>query len=123
MLEAVNEVRPPLIAATFAVILSFLPLLFVTDMMGQYLRPMAANIPVTMLMSLVVSFTITPWLAYRLLKDHAAGEEAHAASRGSVSGPRRFFNGPSVRSSSGRGWAGCSCSWSSCCSSAASCWC
>ena len=65
VLEAVNEVRPPLIAATFAVILSFLPLLFVTDMMGQYLRPMAANIPVTMIMSLVVSFTITPWLAYQ----------------------------------------------------------
>ena len=38
VLEAVNEVRPPLIAATFAVILSFLPLLFVTDMMGQDLR-------------------------------------------------------------------------------------
>ena len=74
VLEAVNEVRPPLIAATFAVILSFLPLLFVTDMMGQYLRPMAANIPVTMIMSLVVSFTITPWLAYKLLKGHAAGE-------------------------------------------------
>lgn len=91
VLEAVNEVRPPLIAATFAVILSFLPLLFVTDMMGQYLRPMAANIPVTMLMSLVVSFTITPWLAYRLLKDHAAGEEG-TASRDSVSGPRLFFN-------------------------------
>lgn len=91
VLEAVNEVRPPLIAATFAVILSFLPLLFVTDMMGQYLRPMAANIPVTMLMSLVVSFTITPWLAYRLLQGHAAGEEA-AVADDSVSGPRRFFN-------------------------------
>jgi multidrug efflux pump subunit AcrB len=92
VLEAVNEVRPPLIAATFAVILSFLPLLFVTDMMGQYLRPMAANIPVTMLMSLVVSFTITPWLAYRLLKNHAADEAEGSGSRDSVSGPRRFFN-------------------------------
>ena len=90
VLEAVNEVRPPLIAATFAVILSFLPLLFVTDMMGQYLRPMAANVPVTMIMSLVVSFTITPWLAYKLLKGHAAGA-AHGAEQ-TASGPRRFFN-------------------------------
>ena len=90
VLEAVNEVRPPLIAATFAVILSFLPLLFVTDMMGQYLRPMAANVPVTMIMSLVVSFTITPWLAYKLLKGHAAGV-AHGAEQ-TASGPRRFFN-------------------------------
>ncbi len=90
VLEAVNEVRPPLIAATFAVILSFLPLLFVTDMMGQYLRPMAANVPVTMLMSLAVSFTITPWLAYHLLKGQASDGETHAAP--GASGPRRFFN-------------------------------
>ena len=111
VLEAVNEVRPPLIAATFAVILSFLPLLFVTDMMGQYLRPMAANIPVTMLMSLVVSFTITPWLAYRLLKDHAAGEAEGAAPQPI---PFPVHDGSStrrsVRSSNARGWAACSCS-------------
>ncbi len=92
VLEAVNEVRPPLIAATFAVILSFLPLLFVTDMMGQYLRPMAANIPVTMIMSLVVSFTITPWLAYHMLKKHAVSEAECAAPPDAISGPRRFFN-------------------------------
>ncbi len=92
VLEAVNEVRPPLIAATFAVILSFLPLLFVTDMMGQYLRPMAANIPVTMIMSLVVSFTITPWLAYHMLKKHAVDEAEGAPPPNSISGPRRFFN-------------------------------
>jgi multidrug efflux pump subunit AcrB len=100
-LEAINEVRPPLIAATFAVILSFLPLLFVTEMMGQYLRPMAANIPVTMLMSLIVSFTITPWLAYQVLKGKAirpepavhdsAGSTASAAPGAPASGACRFF--------------------------------
>lgn len=91
VLEAVNEVRPPLIAATFAVIFSFLPLLFVTDMMGQYLRPMAADVPITMIMSLVVSFTITPWLAYHLLKKEAAdtAPDPHGAAGGSA--PRRFF--------------------------------
>jgi multidrug efflux pump subunit AcrB len=92
VLEAVNEVRPPLIAATFAVILSFLPLLFVTEMMGQYLRPMAANVPVTMVMSLVVSFTITPWLAYKMLKGHTGGRAESAERPESFSGPRRFFN-------------------------------
>ena len=99
VLEAINEVRPPLIAATFAVILSFLPLLFVTEMMGQYLRPMAANIPITMLMSLVVSFTITPWLAYHVLKGHAPTAEPGSSAAGNnpatgnaaTSGPRRFF--------------------------------
>jgi len=68
VLEAVNEVRPPLIAATIAVILSFVPMFFITGMMGPYMRPMALNVPVTMLMSMLVSFTITPWLAYHMLK-------------------------------------------------------
>jgi multidrug efflux pump subunit AcrB len=68
VLEAVNEVRPPLIAATIAVIISFLPLFFVTEEMHDYLRPMAVNVPVTMAMSMFVSFTITPWLAYHALK-------------------------------------------------------
>jgi multidrug efflux pump subunit AcrB len=68
VLEAVNEVRPPLITATLAVIVSFLPMMFITGMMGPYMRPMALNVPVTMIMSMVVSFTITPWLAYHVLK-------------------------------------------------------
>ena len=68
VLEAVAEIRPPLITATLAVIVSFLPMFFITGMMGPYMRPMALNVPVTMLMSMVVAFTITPWLAYHLLR-------------------------------------------------------
>jgi multidrug efflux pump subunit AcrB len=68
VLEAVSEIRPPLIIATFAVIASFLPLFFITGMMGPYMRPMALNVPVTMIMSMLVAFMITPWLAYHMLK-------------------------------------------------------
>ena len=80
VLEAVNEVRPPLIAATLAVIISFLPLFFVTEEMHDYLRPMAMNVPVTMFMSMFVSFTITPWLAYHALKGRYAGHRKSAES-------------------------------------------
>ena len=68
VLEAVAEIRPPLITATLAVIVSFLPMFFITGMMGPYMRPMALNVPVTMLMSMFVAFTITPWLAYHVLR-------------------------------------------------------
>lgn len=68
VLEAVAEIRPPLISATFAVIVSFLPMFFITGMMGPYMRPMALNVPVTMLMSMIVAFTITPWISYHLLR-------------------------------------------------------
>jgi len=72
---AVNEVRPPIILATLAVIVSFLPLFFITGMMGPYMRPMALNVPVAMLMSMVVAFTITPWLSYHILKPIYGREE------------------------------------------------
>ncbi len=68
VLEAVAEVRPPLISATLAVIVSFLPMFFITGMMGPYMGPMALNVPIAMLMSMVVAFTITPWLSHRVLK-------------------------------------------------------
>ncbi|MBN1854004.1 MAG: efflux RND transporter permease subunit [Pirellulales bacterium] len=82
VLEAVAEIRPPLITATLAVIVSFLPMFFITGMMGPYMRPMAMNVPVTMLMSMVVAFTITPWMAYHVLKRKhkdggSAGQEDH----------------------------------------------
>lgn len=76
-LEAVSEIRPPLISATLAVIASFLPLFFITGMMGPYMRPMALNVPVTMVMSMVVAFTITPWLAFHLLRKRSWSAGGH----------------------------------------------
>lgn len=68
VVEAVNEVRPPIILATLAVIISFIPMFFITGMMGPYMAPMALNVPVAMLMSLLVAFTITPWLSLHMLR-------------------------------------------------------
>lgn len=86
VLEAVAEIRPPLITATLAVIVSFLPMFFITGMMGPYMRPMAFNVPVTMVMSMLVAFTITPWMSYHVLRrgysntsaNSRAGDAAHA---------------------------------------------
>jgi multidrug efflux pump subunit AcrB len=83
VMEAVAEIRPPLITATLAVIVSFLPMFFITGMMGPYMRPMALNVPVTMVMSMLVAFTITPWLSYHVLKRNQSllsGEGHHGAA-------------------------------------------
>ncbi len=76
VLSAVQEVRPPIILATLAVIISFVPLFFITGMMGPYMRPMAVNVPIAMVMSLVVAFTVTPWMSYHLLR------RSHAVATG-----------------------------------------
>ncbi|HZO82466.1 MAG TPA: efflux RND transporter permease subunit [Candidatus Binataceae bacterium] len=90
-LIAVDEVRPPTILATFTVIASFIPMLFVTGMMGPYMRPMPFNVPLAMLMSLVVAFTITPWAAYRLLRREYApgGDGQQRADEGAT--VRRWY--------------------------------
>jgi len=75
VLAAVNEVRPPIILATLTVIVSFLPMFFITGMMGPYMRPMALNVPLAMLMSMVVAFTITPWTALHVLKREYGKED------------------------------------------------
>ena len=98
VLEAVREIRPPLITATLAVIVSFLPMFFITGMMGPYMRPMALNVPVAMLMSMVVAFTITPWLTYHVLKRRKPDEgDASAGTDAEVYDPALVRQSPLYR--------------------------
>jgi len=65
--EAVNEVRSPLILATFTVIAAILPMAFVRGLMGPYMRPIPVGASTAMLFSMGVAFVITPWAALHLL--------------------------------------------------------
>jgi multidrug efflux pump subunit AcrB len=47
---------------------------FITGMMGPYMRPMALNVPLAMLASMLVSFAITPWISSKLLRDDVSHE-------------------------------------------------
>jgi multidrug efflux pump subunit AcrB len=70
IIYAVNEVRPPVILATFTVIVTLLPMAFVGGLMGPYMRPMPVNASAAMLMSLVVALVVTPWCANRFLEHY-----------------------------------------------------
>ncbi|MDH4162880.1 MAG: efflux RND transporter permease subunit [Nitrospirota bacterium] len=71
---AVNEIGMPTILATLTVVLAFIPMAFVTGMMGPYMMPIPFNVPVAMVTSLFVAFIVTPWASYRLMRteDHGA---------------------------------------------------
>ncbi|MCB2187939.1 MAG: efflux RND transporter permease subunit, partial [Deltaproteobacteria bacterium] len=88
-LAAVNEVLPPVIMSTLAIIVSFTPMFFITGMMGPYMAPMAANVPLTVTFSTLWALTVVPWLCYKLLKDRPAKE--------GVSGEGRDVTSPLVR--------------------------
>ena len=72
---AVNEVRAPLILATFTVIAAIAPMAFVRGLMGPYMRPMPVGASVAMFLSMIVAFIITPWTAYHFLPKKAGEEE------------------------------------------------
>ena len=67
IIVATNETGKPTIIATIAVILAFIPMAFVTGMMGPYMGPIPFNTPIAMAASLIVAYMLTPWIAYRWL--------------------------------------------------------
>jgi multidrug efflux pump subunit AcrB len=104
---AVNEVRPPIVLATIAVIISFVPMLFITGMMGPYMRPLAINVPLAMFMSLVVAFVVTPWLSYHALRKHAERQDQAPAPPLEETWPYRAYSSllDPLLSSRTRAWA------------------
>jgi len=70
---AVDEVGGPTILATLTVIAALLPMAFVSGLMGPYMSPIPINSSLGMALSLAIAFTVTPWLALKLMKPHAAG--------------------------------------------------
>ncbi len=76
--RAVDEVGGPTILATFTVIAALLPMAFVSGLMGPYMSPIPINASMGMAISLVIAFTVTPWLALHLTK---TGHNDHQPSR------------------------------------------
>ena len=75
---AVDEVGGPTILATLTVIAALLPMAFVSGLMGPYMSPIPINASMGMLLSLVIAFVVTPWLA-RLWMKHTPGAAHDAA--------------------------------------------
>ena len=81
---AMNEVMPPMVLATLAIIASFVPMFFITGMMGPYMAPMALNVPLTMLSSMFVAITIIPWLSVKLLKEPSTQDTPPDISKSTI---------------------------------------
>ena len=87
IVAAMAEIRVPLLMSTVTIVLAFIPLAFITGMMGPYMAPMAFNVPVSVITSTMVAFLVTPWLASRLLKEKTDVD----AQPGVSAGQRGFY--------------------------------
>jgi len=72
IVAAINEIRVPLLMSTITIVLAFIPLAFITGMMGPYMAPMAFNVPLSVISSTLVAFLVTPWLAAKFIKAKSA---------------------------------------------------
>ena len=88
--SAVDEVGGPTILATLTVIAALLPMAFVSGLMGPYMSPIPINASLGMAISLCIAFTVTPWLALKVMHQPKHGQ-ASAAPTGLAAKLPAFF--------------------------------
>ena len=68
IIEATNETGNPTNIATFAIVLTMIPMVFVGGMMGSFMKPIPLNVPVALIASLFVAYIFVTYLSRKLLK-------------------------------------------------------
>jgi multidrug efflux pump subunit AcrB len=86
LVEATDEIGPPTNIATLAIIMTMVPMAFVGDMMGSFMKPIPLNVPVALVASLFVAYIFTPYLSYKLLKKpkHKHAKQKKSSSKSEV---------------------------------------
>ncbi len=81
--EATREIGLAVMATTFSLVVIFLPVGFMSSISGRFLYQFGITAAVAILVSLLVSFTLTPMMSARLLRkeDAAAGGDHGGSSR------------------------------------------
>ncbi len=73
-IEATKQIGLAVLGCTATLILAFLPLVFLPEAAGDFIRSLPMAVIFTVLASLFVSLTIVTFLASRILKTHASSE-------------------------------------------------
>lgn len=85
---ATKQIGMAVIGCTATLIFAFLPLMFLPDAPGDFIRSLPAAVVTTVLASLFVSLTIVPFLSSRILSAHE-----HPEGNFFLRGLRRLING------------------------------
>lgn len=86
VIYAASEVGNPTNIATVAIVIVFLSTLVVTDMPGEFFYPVSVVVPIAMLASLFIAYSVVPWLSFKFLdfSKHSAPIERYADSINAV---------------------------------------
>src|SRR5437867_1568831 len=85
--EATADIGLAVMATTFSLVVIFVPVSFMSSISGRFLYQFGLTAAVSVLVSLLVSFSLTPMMCARLLRtedagDGHAGDGGHGGSRG-----------------------------------------
>jgi len=100
--EATADIGLAVMATTFSLVVIFLPVSFMSSISGRFLFQFGITAAVAVMVSLLVSFTLTPMMSGRLLRaedaaaGHASGHTHHDTVSAAAS--RRGFYSPIDRS-------------------------
>ncbi|HEV8186482.1 MAG TPA: efflux RND transporter permease subunit, partial [Pyrinomonadaceae bacterium] len=82
--EATKDIGLAVLATTLSLVVIFLPVSFMSSISGRFLYQFGITAAVAILVSLLVSFTLTPMMSSRLIRvsDAKGGHESPASRRG-----------------------------------------
>src|SRR5262245_23243872 len=82
--EATKDIGLAVLATTLSLVVIFLPVSFMSSISGRFLYQFGITAAVAIMVSLLVSFTLTPMMSWRLIRlsDAKGGHEAPASRRG-----------------------------------------
>jgi multidrug efflux pump subunit AcrB len=81
-LKATNQIGMAVLGCTVTLIIAFLPLIFLPEASGDFIRSLPLAVIFCILASLVVSLTVVPFLSSRMLKNHAGHPDGNFFLRG-----------------------------------------
>ena len=81
-LRGAREIGFTVISLTLSLIAVFIPLLFMTGLVGRMFREFALTLTIAVVVSAIVSLTLTPMMCSRILR-HQAASAGNARRRGS----------------------------------------
>ncbi|HVN42658.1 MAG TPA: efflux RND transporter permease subunit, partial [Steroidobacteraceae bacterium] len=95
-IAATDQIARAVLGCTVTLLFAFLPLLFLPEGAGLFVRPLPASVLYTVAASLLVAMTVIPFLASRLLRAEGAGGEGNRVLQAIMGGIHRIY-GPALR--------------------------
>jgi multidrug efflux pump subunit AcrB len=74
ILKGTQQIGIAVVGCTATLVIAFLPLAFLPDMAGEFIRCLPMAVMTSVLASMIVALTLVPFLGSRMLKTHTHGE-------------------------------------------------